>query len=87
MIEWFIASGRDLGDVKNKTGTDLDGKDFTALEIARKEKKSEVVSLLERFIANPAQTRQEIRQKLNFTGLYSVYFIFIFILDDSFVNK
>jgi len=34
VIERFIASGRDLGDFKNKKGTWI-GKDYTALEIAR----------------------------------------------------
>ena len=64
MIKWFIVSGRDLGDVRNKKGTNLDGKDFTALEIAREYEKTEAVSLLERFIANPALTRLELRVKL-----------------------
>ena len=65
MIEWLIASGRDLGDVKNKKGTDLrNDKDYTALGIARKNHRAEVVSLLERSIANPMQTRQEVRGKL-----------------------
>jgi len=42
VVEWLIASGRDLGDVKNKEGKDWwDGKYYTALEIARK-KKNEV---------------------------------------------
>ena len=36
VVEWLIASGRDLGDVKNKKGNWDDGKDYTALEIARK---------------------------------------------------
>ena len=55
MIEWFIASGRDLGDIKNKKG-----KHWTA----RREGKTEVVELLERFMANPAQTRHEVRVML-----------------------
>ena len=38
IIEWLIASGRYLGDVKNKKGKDRwDGKDYTALEIAARE--------------------------------------------------
>jgi len=56
MIGCLIASDRDLGDVENKTGKD-DGNDYTALEIAREESNPEVASLLERFLANPAQTR------------------------------
>ena len=62
VIEWLIASGRDLGDFENKKGRD--GKDYTALEIARMYNHTEVVSLLERFIANPTQTRHELRVKL-----------------------
>jgi len=52
VIKWFIASGRDLGDIKNKKWEDWFGKDYTALEIAREGNKTEAVSLLERFIAN-----------------------------------
>ena len=84
VIEWFIASGRDLGDIKNKKGKSWnDGRDYTALEIARRENKTKAMSVLERFLANPALTRQEIRKKLNFTGLSAVsisisVFIFIF---------
>ena len=64
VIEWLIASGRDLGDVKNKKGKHSEGREYTALEIARDENKTEVVSLLERFMANPTQTRHEVRVKL-----------------------
>jgi len=79
VIECLIASGRDLGDIKNKKGKYDDGKDYTVLEIARKYKKREAEFLLQRFMGNPALTRQEIRKKLNFTGLSSVsIFIFIF---------
>ena len=45
VVEWLIASGRDLGDIKNKKGNQRviwGRKDYTALEIARKEKKNEV---------------------------------------------
>jgi len=44
LIEWLIASGRDLGDL-NKKGTDWgDDKDYTALEIAKERNMTEVVS-------------------------------------------
>ena len=79
-IEWFIASCRDLGDIKVKKAK-WGGKDFTAL------KHREVVPVLERFVANPALTRQEIRQKLNFTGLFLFPFPFSFsflVLSDIF---
>ena len=63
IIESLIASGRDLGDVKSKK-VSVAGKDYTALEIARESQKIEVVALLERFMANPTQTRHEVRVKL-----------------------
>ena len=63
VIEAFIASGRDLGDIENKKGKySWDYKYYTALEIARKFEKREVVSLLERFMTNPTQTRHEVRE-------------------------
>ena len=64
VIEWLVASGRDLGDVKNKNGKYWDGEEYTTLEIARKNCKTEVVSVLERFMANPEHTRHELRVKL-----------------------
>ena len=65
VIEWLIANGRDLGDIKNKKGNPWeDSPGCTALEIARKRNKTEVVSVLERFMSNPALTRHELRVKL-----------------------
>jgi len=64
VIEWLIASGRDLGDIKNKKRKCWKDDEYTVLEIARRKCKTEAVSLLKRFIANPAQTRQEVRVKL-----------------------
>ena len=65
VIEWLIASGRDLGDVESKKGKVWENSnDHTAVEIARENNMTEVVSVLERFIANPAQTRHELRVKL-----------------------
>ena len=62
-VEWLIASGRDLGGYK-KGKYRKNYSEYTALEVARKEEHWEVVSLLERFMANPTQTRQELRVKL-----------------------
>ena len=62
VIEWLISSGRDVGYVENKKGKWW-GKDYTALEIARKYRKTDVVALLKRFITNPALTRHEVRGK------------------------
>ena len=60
-VELFVASGRDLHvDRKGK----WDANSYTALEIARKRKMTKVVWLLERFTANPAHTRQQIRVTL-----------------------
>ena len=97
VVEWLIASARNLGDFQNNMkGKHFDGKEYTALGIARREKKAEVVSVLERFMANPAQTRQQLRQKLNITGpvlFHSIwltsllsysslsFFLFFFLLD------
>ena len=75
-IEWLIASGRDLGDVNGQKGTHWDGKEYSALELARELVKNEVLAVLERFVANPTQTRQEIRKKLNFKGLLLFPFSF-----------
>jgi len=43
VIERLVASGRDLGDIKNKTGKWW-GKYYTALEIARACERNEIVS-------------------------------------------
>jgi len=63
ILERLIARSSDLGDIENKKGKMI-GKDYTALEIARRERHTEVVSLLERFMANHAHTRHELRMKL-----------------------
>ena len=88
VIEGLIASGKDLGDIKNKKGNQRviwGRKDYTALEIARKEKKTEVVTLLERFMANPAQTRHEIRVKLGVLDELTaeVFALTVFLCDDQ----
>ena len=62
VIEWLIASGKDIG-IENKKGKAF-GQDYTVLEIARERGKTEVMSLLERFIADPALIRHELRVKL-----------------------
>jgi len=77
VIEWFIASGRVLGDIKSQ-------KEYTALEIARREKKTEVVSLLESFIANPVLIRQKVRVKLGVLNALAaeVFALTVFLCDD-----
>jgi len=69
VIKWWIASGRemDLG----KPG-DVDKTD--AIGVAKKQGKTEVASLLERFKSDAAKTRSEVRLELGITGqsLYSI---------------
>ena len=84
VIERLIASGRDLGDVRNKTGKNFDSKEYTALEIAREENRTEAAALLQRFITNPAQTRHEIRAKLGMLDELAaeVFALTVFLCDD-----
>ena len=70
IIKWWIASGREMdfgkpGDVEK---TD-------AIGVAKKNGKTEVVALLERFKSDAAKTRSEVRKELGITGQY--YFIFL----------
>ena len=69
VIMWWIASGRemDLG----KPG-DVDKTD--AIGAAKKNGKTEVVSLLERFKSDAAKTRSEVRKELGITGRYPSFF-------------
>jgi hypothetical protein len=64
MIEWLIASGRDLGDL-NLKGKHNGGLGYTALEIARKNNHTEIVSLMERFMVNPTLTHHQVCMKLD----------------------
>ena len=83
VVGWLIASGRDLGDVENKKGK-WGNQDYTAIEIARGEKGAKVVELLERFIANPIQTRHEVCVKLGFPDELAaeLYAATVFLCDD-----
>ena len=83
VVEWLIASDRDLGDVKNKKGK-WGHQDYTALEVAREYHNTEVVSLLERFLANPTQTRHELRVKLGVLDELSaeIFALTVFLCDD-----
>jgi hypothetical protein len=83
IIEWLIASGRDLGDIKNTKGEYLEAGSYTALEIAKRNWKSEVVSLIERFLTNPSQTRHEIHVKLGLLDELSasVFALIVFVCD------
>ena len=74
----------DLGDVKNKKGNDWDGQDYTALEIARFEGETDIVSLLEIFIADSAQTRHDLRVQLGMLDELAaeVFALTVFLCDD-----
>jgi len=62
VIKWWITSGREmnLGKPGDIYKTDAIGR-------AKEEKKTEVVSLLERFKSDPAKTRSEVRLELGIT--------------------
>jgi len=70
VIKVWIASGRemDLG----KPG-DVDRTD--AIGVAKKNHRTEVVSLLERFKSDAAKTRSEVRKELGITGQYPSFFL------------
>jgi hypothetical protein len=84
VIKWMIAlRGDELSDL-DKKGKRWDGNERTAIEIARKEKKAEVVSLLERFMANLIQTRREIRIELGLVDELAaeLFAMTVFLCDD-----
>jgi len=67
---------------KGKTGGM--GKYYTALEIAGEYKRTEVMSILGRFITHPAQTRHEVRVKLGVLDKLAaeVFALTVFLCDD-----
>jgi len=67
VIKWWIASGREMN-----LGTPGDSYTDT-IGAAKKEKKTEVVSLLERFKSDAGKTRSEIKTELGINGQYSSY--------------
>jgi len=60
------------------------GKYYTALEIAGEYKRTEVMSILGRFITHPAQTRHEVRVKLGVLDKLAaeVFALTVFLCDD-----
>jgi len=84
VIEWLIASGRDLRDLGRKGRNQEDGHDYSVLEIAREKQKTEVVQLLERFMTNPMLTRHELRVRLGVLDeLAAEHFaLIVFLCDD-----
>jgi len=77
-IEWWIASGRemDLG----KPG-DVDSTD--AISRAKKEGKTEIATLLERFKSDAAQTRHAVRVELGFVELAAEVFALVVFVSDG----
>jgi len=71
VIEWWIASGRDLN-----FGTQGDIYTTDAIGGAREAGKTEVVTLLERFKSDPAKTRSAVRRGLGINGQYHSFFLF-----------
>ena len=84
VVKWLIASNRDLGDISANAIDWSDGEEYSALEIARQEGKTEVMSLLELFTNNPAQTRHEVRVKLGVLDELAadVYAMTVFLCDE-----
>jgi hypothetical protein len=74
MIKWMIALRGDELDLAKKGM--YRGQEYTAIEIARKENKTEVVSLLERFTNNPVEIRREVKNELRLRGLSYTFFRF-----------
>jgi len=83
VIEWIIASGRD-SNPERKGQLGEDGDFLSPLEVARRCEKAGAVSLLERFTANPVQTRHEVRAKLGMLDALAadLFAITIFIHED-----
>jgi len=80
-VKWLIASGKVLDGIRRATGI---FSKCTALEIAVIWKRTEVASLLERFAANPTQTRHEIRIELGFPDeLAAEHFALLIFLCDG----
>ena len=85
VIERFIASGRDLGDLGRKGRSYEDDQEYTVLEISRqKHWKVDVFRLLERFLKNPAQTRRDFRVRfgvLEELAAAELYALTVFLCD------
>jgi len=62
IIIWWIVSGREM-DVGQRGNEKTD-----AIEAARSQGKSDVVSTLERFVANPPQARDQLKRMLEIAG-------------------
>lgn len=61
VVKWMIVSGRELCQELNGI---FNGREYTAMNIAIRFQGAEIASLLERFMANPEQTRYELSVEL-----------------------
>jgi len=84
VIEALVASGKDLGDLNKKGIFWEDFNEYSSVEIAREKGKTEAVELLERFMANPRQTRHEVRVKLGVLDELAaeIFALTVFLCDD-----
>jgi hypothetical protein len=84
VIKWMVALRGDELDLDKKGTYWDDGKEYTAIKIARKENEPEVVSLLERFMANPIQTKHELRVELGLIDkdAAELFAMTVFLCDD-----
>ena len=79
VIKWWIASGREIN-----LGTPGDVDKTDAIGVAKEYRRTEVVTLLERFKSDAAKTRSEVRMELGINGqyysyyYYSILFLFLF---------
>jgi hypothetical protein len=83
VIKWTIVLRGDQVDVEKK-GEDLDGNEYSAIEIAReRDPHGESLPLLERFKTNPIQTKHEIRVELGLIDALAaeVFGIMVFLCD------
>ena len=86
ILSWFIASGRDMGDLTLKAR--LPGGGFNILEIARV-RDARAATLLERFMANPTQTRHALRVRLELPDTLAAenFALIIFLCDGLLQHK
>jgi ankyrin repeat protein len=82
IIKCVIALRGDELDLEKKR--EWIGGEHTAIEIAREENKTEVASLLERFVKDQAQTRHEIRVELGLVDkdAAELFAMMVFLCDD-----
>jgi hypothetical protein len=82
VIKWMVALRGDELDLEKKL--EFVGNEYTAIEIARRDSKTEAMSLLKRFITNPTQIRHEIRVELGLVDedAAELFTMMVFLCDD-----